>query len=113
MLAALALKVKLDGESLEDKFWFDVMLLVLQVGGPLAMIVKQWKDGGVKEIVKGNADVVGAVLKSKESMDEIRREARELKKALSSNSSDSLARSRTSEQLRRLQRLQEALSQGG
>ena len=70
MLAALALKVNIDGETLEDKFWFDAMLILLQFAGPIALIIKHRKDGGVKEIAEGNVDFIEEGFRLKESIDE-------------------------------------------
>ena len=57
LLAALALKVKLDGETLEDKMWFVVILVGLKFAGPIALIIKQFLDGGMKNVAKENTPI--------------------------------------------------------
>ena len=92
MLAALALKVNLDGESLEDKQWFDMMLVALQFAGPVILVVQQYITGGVKGILKANVGVIGAIFNIRESMGVIRKEANELNESMSSSGEETRGR---------------------
>ena len=86
MLASLAVKVNLDGENLDDKMWFDVMLIVINFSGPAVLLVKQWYDGGTKEMLKQNVDAIGVIMKAKESIDEGVKETKAFKKAWGASS---------------------------
>ena len=80
MLGALALKANVDGESLEDKQWFDIMLVGLQFAGPLTMAISQWLDGGVKGVLEENVEGTGALFNIKTSFEESVTEMKKLKK---------------------------------
>ena len=85
MLAALALKVNLDGESLEDKKWFDMLLIMLQFAGPFILLIQQYISGGIKGVLKENVDEISVMANVKESFDGTRNVFNTLRQGKDSN----------------------------
>ena len=62
MLAALALKVDVVGENIDDVKMFDAMLVGLQFAGPIIAVLMQFVKGGrgkggVLGVLRGNSEV--------------------------------------------------------
>ena len=59
MFSALALRVNLDGESLQDRKFFDLMMLIIQFLAPAVMVINKlmtWKDGNLKDALRDAAE---------------------------------------------------------
>ncbi|GMI32420.1 hypothetical protein TrCOL_g8025 [Triparma columacea] len=62
MFAALLIRVNMDGESLQDKVYFDIMLVIIQFGAPALLVAQRLipkKKGRIGRFFSAAADLTG------------------------------------------------------
>ena len=62
MFAALLIRVNMDGESLQDKVYFDLMLVIIQFGAPALLVAQRLipkKKGRIGRFFSAAADLTG------------------------------------------------------